>query len=183
MGEAVIRKKRKIEVELLQAWEDRGLEWRKWHKPEPWRYSGARSKLATVVVSGVTGGQGWVGGGQCGVRGWAAPSVWPVPSSPAPAPQLRRCALVGHGESPASAAPLAPEQHGRGRGRHTGWARAAASGEGSVDSWSRPEGLSWDAGGCHGLSKTGERPPPPVLLAHSGSWGSSAPGDSEERSL
>lgn len=87
---------------------------------------------------------GWVGGGQCVVRSWAAPQRPRLPN-PSPPVQLglrRPCSdralswvKVEPPRAPCHSHTLAPGQKGSGRGRPTDWVRAAASREGSVDSW------------------------------------------------
>lgn len=68
MGEAVIRKKRKIEVEQPQAWEDKSVGVQKVAQTRAleilWRpRAGCVGKLAPAVVSGATGGQAGSGAG------------------------------------------------------------------------------------------------------------------------
>lgn len=106
---------------------------------------------------------GWVGGGQCVVRSWAAPRRPRLPSPSPPAqlwlrrPSSDRALSWVKVEPPRALChlhTLAPGQKGSGRGRPTGWVRAAASREGSVDSWSLLlEGFALGRGGCRSAAQ------------------------------
>lgn len=124
---------------------------------------------------------GWFGGGQFVVRSWAAPRQPRLPSPSPPAqlwlqrPSSDRAlswVKVEHPRAPRHLHTLEPGQKGSGRGRPTGWVRAAASREGSVDSWSLLlEGFALGRGGCRSAAQHRGKlrfpqtfPPPSSLL-------------------